>query len=67
MELKLNNLLNHNPWLTHAPNTHNRPSNMCITCTQNMFIYHKVKINEAKGRLGEKIPTIFFYAFNFFG
>jgi hypothetical protein len=32
-----------------------------------MFIYHKVKINEAKGRLGENITTILLYAFNFFG
>jgi hypothetical protein len=46
---------------------HNRSSNMCITWTQNMFIYHKVKINEANGWLGEKIATIILYAFNVFG
>ncbi len=46
---------------------HNRSSNMCITWTQNMFKYHKVKINEVNGRLGEKIATIILYAFNVFG
>jgi hypothetical protein len=32
-----------------------------------MFKYHKVKINEVNGRLGEKIATIILYAFNVFG
>jgi len=32
----------------------------CTTWTQNVFRYHKVKINGVEGRLSEKIVTIFF-------
>ncbi len=43
----------------------------CITWTQNVFRYHKVKTNKvkAKGRLGEKITAVLFVltAFTFFG
>jgi hypothetical protein len=46
--------------------------NMCKTCitwTQNVFRYQKVKTNGAKGRLGEKIIIILFVltTFTFFG
>jgi hypothetical protein len=44
-------------------------SKTCITWTQNMIRYHKVKTKGAKGRLGEKIATILFVltAINSFG
>jgi hypothetical protein len=40
-----------------------------ITWTQNVFRYHKVKTNGAKGRLGKTIAAVLFEltAFNFFG
>jgi hypothetical protein len=34
---------------------------MCPGITQNVFKYHKVKTNGAKGRFGEKITEIFLY------
>jgi hypothetical protein len=45
--------------MLHTYNTHNM-SKTCITWTQNVFRYHKVKINKAKGRLSEKIVAILF-------
>jgi hypothetical protein len=35
-------------------------SKICITWTQNVFRYHKVKTNGAKGRLEEKIAALLF-------
>ncbi len=34
---------------------------MCPGITQNVFKYHKVKTNGAKGRFGEKITEVFLY------
>jgi len=53
--------------MLHSPNAHNMSSKMCITWTQNVFRYHKVKTNRAKGRLREKITAVLLYAFDFFG
>jgi hypothetical protein len=43
-------------------------SKTCITWTQNVFRYHKVKTNGAKGRLEENIAALLFVltAFTFF-
>jgi len=45
--------------MLHTLNTHNT-SKTCITWTQNVFRYHKVKTNGAKGRLWEKIAAVLF-------
>ncbi len=45
--------------MLHTFNTRNM-SKTWTTWTQNVFRYHKVKINGAKGRLSEKIIAIFF-------
>ncbi len=45
--------------MLHTLNTHNQ-SKTCITWTQNVFRYHEVKTNGAKGRLGEKIAAVIF-------
>jgi hypothetical protein len=46
--------------MLHTPNTHNK-FKTCITWTQNMFWYHKVKTKGRKGRLRETIVIIFLY------
>jgi len=53
--------------MLHTFNTHNM-SKTCITWTQNVFRYHNVKTNGAKGRLEENIAAVLFVltAFTFF-
>jgi len=45
--------------MLHTLNIHNM-FETCITWTQNVFRYHKVKTNGTKGRLEEKIAALLF-------